>query len=127
MKTILLFLSLLALGYSGEILARVTFYSSDTCPWGSQSATGVRLIEGKHAAVDPKKIPYGSTLYIPGLGERKAVDTGTAVKSRKAAKELGKTKLERQAVVVDIFVKNKKTMAQLAKTFPHFVKIKWST
>src|ERR1043165_2626252 len=76
---------------SPSLLARVTVY------WASggkgsarytrrhQAATGLRLRDG-HCAVDPTKIPYGSNVVLPDGTVLNAVDTGTAVRNRKAAR-----------------------------------------
>jgi 3D (Asp-Asp-Asp) domain-containing protein len=66
-------------------LARVTAYwpGEDYYTNRRLSATGVRLRDG-FCAVDSSIIPYGSVVTIPGLGDYLAMDTGTAVISRKA-------------------------------------------
>ena len=77
------------------IKARITAYWLGEDKFGYKSSTGKRLVSGKSCAVDPKIIPYGTTLLIEGKAYH-AHDTGTAVISRKAS---GKTKLP----VVDLF------------------------
>jgi 3D (Asp-Asp-Asp) domain-containing protein len=77
------------------IKARITAYWLGEDEFGYKSSTGKRLVSGKSCAVDPKIIPYGTTLLIEGKAYH-AHDTGTAVISRKAS---GKTKLP----VVDLF------------------------
>lgn len=46
-------------------------------------ASGRKLVPGLSIAVDPRVIPMGSTVYIEGLGTRRADDTGSAIKSNK--------------------------------------------
>ena len=86
-----------------SILARVTSY------WASEgskyASTGRRLRSG-HCAVDPKRIPYGSKIVFPDA-VCTAVDTGTAVISRKAARLCGRTASQLKAIVVDRFFETK--------------------
>lgn len=77
--------------------ARTTVYNPNEDKWGYQTATGVRSQEGHTVAVDPTVIPYGRYIQLlnedgtpwndpsGNFGIRKAVDTGSAVKSRKAS------------------------------------------
>ena len=108
-------------------LARLTAYWTDEDYWTSQhmSSTGVRLHEG-HCAVDPKLIPYGSVVQIPGMGSYVAVDTGSAVISRQAAVGSAQTPSERQALVVDLFFENEKEAQQFAAHGPSFVSVSWT-
>ena len=115
---------------SKKMLARVTVYwakGGGTDSWSAkkQSATGVKLSGGEHAAVDPKVIPYGSSVKIknPESGETrivKAVDTGGDVKNRKAAVALGKTETEKKAPVIDLFFENRSEALAYASRNPHF-------
>lgn len=72
-----------------RIKVRITGYWPGEDEWSSryQSSTGTRLRAGRHCAVDPDIIPLWSKIKIlNGKREWVAVDTGTAVKSRKASK-----------------------------------------
>ena len=48
-----------------------------------RTATGSRPKENRTIAVDPKVIPYGSTVYIEGYGYFIAEDTGGAIKGNR--------------------------------------------
>src|SRR5256885_963450 len=86
------------------VLARVTSY------WASEgsrfASTGGRLRSG-HCAVDPNRIPYGSKVVFPDA-ICTAVDTGTAVVSRKAPRLCGRTASQLKAIVVDRFFETKR-------------------
>src|SRR4030095_10340512 len=84
--------------------ARVTTYWREEGEFRA-AWNGARLRNG-HCAVDPKKIPYGSRIQL-GDEELIAVDTGPAVVSRKAARQLGRNATERNAVVVDRYFETK--------------------
>ena len=100
----LLLLATPAFAHEESILARVTSY------WASEgskfASTGGRLRPG-HCAVDPKRIPYGSKVVFPDA-VCTAVDTGTAVVSRKAARLCGRTASQLKAIVVDRFFETKR-------------------
>src|ERR1700686_4762773 len=104
--TILLFSTLASSAFARQesVLARVTSY------WGGEgskfASTGRRLRPG-HCAVDPKRIPYGSKVVFPDA-VCTAVDTGTAVVSRKAARLCGRTASQLKAIVVDRFFDSKR-------------------
>jgi 3D (Asp-Asp-Asp) domain-containing protein len=108
-------------------LARLTAYWTDEDYYTSQhmSSTGVRLHEG-HCAVDPSLIPYGSVINIPGMGNYRAVDTGSAVVSRQAAIGAAHTTPERNALVVDLFFENRQEAEQFAAHGPTFVSVSWN-
>jgi 3D (Asp-Asp-Asp) domain-containing protein len=114
---------------SGGRLARVTAYwagEGDYYTGRCISATGVRLHDG-HCAVDPNIIPYGSVVEIAGVGKYLAVDTGSAVISRTAAKEGGHTSAERNALVVDLFFENAREGERFAASAAKYVSISWWT
>src|SRR3954469_25943757 len=98
-------LSAAAVAAEQSMLARVTVYwasgggGSDHWTRRHIGASGARLRAG-HCAVDPRKIPYGSKVTLPD-GTLLAVDTGSAVRSRKAARLSGRNANERNAIVVD--------------------------
>jgi resuscitation-promoting factor RpfB len=49
-----------------------------SAPWYGRTRTGQALRKGL-VAIDPKLIPLGTSLYVPGYGLAKAADTGGAV------------------------------------------------
>ncbi len=117
--TKLLNISLLSLllcsnSYSTEYLARVTYY------WqGHITSTGIKPVSNKTIAVDPKKIPYRSKVFIPQMGKTfLAQDTGRHVCSREASRKLGKSN-----IVVDIYCRNQKEASTYIKRYPMFMKI----
>jgi hypothetical protein len=108
-------------------LARVTFYwpeEGDLHTKRRLSSTGVRLRDG-HCAVDPKIIPYGSVVEIPGFGRLVAVDTGPAVVSRRAARSAGGTAKEKNAPVIDVFCSDQAKARELEANFQHFAVVTW--
>jgi 3D (Asp-Asp-Asp) domain-containing protein len=102
-----IFLSLLAsaaFARGESILARVTSYWAGE---GSKFASTGRRLHSGHCAVDPKRIPYGSKVVFPDRACT-AVDTGSAVISRKAARLCGRTASQLKAIVVDRFFDTKR-------------------
>lgn len=113
---------------SGERLARVTAYwagEGDYYTGRGQSATGVRL-HGGHCAVDPSIIPYGSVVNIAGVGKYLAVDTGSAVISREAAREAAHNSSERNALVIDLFFESRREGERFAANGPVYASISWT-
>ena len=116
-------------GVSGGRLARVTAYwagEGDYYTGRCMSSTGVRLHDG-HCAVDPNIIPYGSVVSIAGVGRFLAVDTGSAVINRTAAREGGHTDAERHAIVVDVFFEDRSEGERFAAGDAKYVSISWYT
>ena len=103
-------------------LARITVYWPGEGSGKSAAWNGARLREN-HCAVDPKKIPYGSKISF-GDGECMAVDTGPDVVKRKAARSLGHTTAERNAIVVDRFFDSRETAFAWESTHPHFMMVR---
>ena len=102
------------------IYARVTVYwseggDSDYYTRHKETATGMPLVDGESAAVDPSVIPYGSNISIPGYGTAKAVDTGSAVISRKASRECGS-----HAPVIDLYFKRREEAENWSNSHPQF-------
>ena len=114
-----LFLSFASAAFAREqsILARVTIY------WAGEgsnyASTGPRLRNG-HCAVDPNRIPYGSKVIFPD-GPCTAVDTGSAVVSRKAARACARTASQLKAIVVDRFFETKQEAMAWVNSHPHFM------
>jgi 3D (Asp-Asp-Asp) domain-containing protein len=113
-----------------SMLARVTVYwasgggGSDHWSRRHICSTGARLRAG-HCAVDPRRIPYGSKVMLPD-GPLLAVDTGSAVVSRKAARRSGRTASERSALVIDRFFETKQQALSWANRNPYFMLVQVS-
>ena len=106
-------------------LARVTVYWPGEGSGKSAAWNGAQLRED-HCAVDPKKIPYGSKVIF-GDSECMAVDTGPDVVKRKAARSLGRSTAERNAIVVDRFFDTKQRALAWANANPHFMIVRVQT
>jgi len=102
-------------------LARVTVYWPGEGSGKSAAWNGARLREN-HCAVDPKKIPYGSKISF-GDAECMAVDTGPDVIKRKAARSLGGTAAERNAIVIDRFFDTRQRALAWQNAHPHFMMV----
>jgi 3D (Asp-Asp-Asp) domain-containing protein len=114
-------------GAAASRLARVTVYwpeGGDFYTRNRKSSTGIRLRDG-HCAVDPKVIPYGSAVNVPGIGRLIAVDTGGAVISRRAARLAGRTREQRSAIVIDVFCSTRAKARALIKRVQHFAVVTW--
>jgi 3D (Asp-Asp-Asp) domain-containing protein len=133
MKAVLTFLLLSCVtpctfARNDSLLARVTVYwasggsGSDHNTRNHRCATGERLRAG-HCAVDPRRIPYGSRVLLPNGEALAAVDTGTAVKSRRAARLAGRNASEKGALVIDRFFETKGQALTWAATHPAFMPV----
>ena len=80
-----------------------------------KSSTGYTLKQGESIAVDPKIIPYTKEVIIPNVGLVKAVDTGTAVKEKRAS--------DGKLPVIDVFFVHKKDAMLFANRYPKIVKV----
>lgn len=111
-----------AIPFKGKkITVRLTVYwshggKSDKWTRQGKSSTGIPLKEG-HIAVDPKIIPYGSSVLILGKKYR-AVDTGSSVVKRTASRKMG-----RNEPVIDIYFKNKKDALEFSRKNPKIVTV----
>src|SRR4030095_9521362 len=103
-------------------LARVTVYWPGEGSGKSAAWNGARLRED-HCAVDPKRIPYGSKVVF-GDSECTAIDTGPDVVKRKAARSLGRTIAERNAIVVDRFFDTRQRALAWENAHPHFMMVR---
>lgn len=113
-----------------EIMARITYYSPEEkdYPYGKQIASNPKgkAVENYTVAVDPKKIQYGTFIYIPKLAEAmgggifKAEDTGKDVKRMVA---ISKSKRDEVNYVIDVFVEDNETMKKMANSMPHYMKV----
>ena len=136
MKTVFIALSAIVflappvLAREQSVLARITVYwasgGKGSDPWTRRHvcSTGTRLQAG-HCAVDPRRVPYGSKVVLPD-GTLVAVDTGSAVRSRKAARLLGRNAAERNAIVIDRFFETKQQALAWARRNPYFMFVRIS-
>ena len=86
------------------------------------ASTGGRLRPG-HCAVDPNRIPYGSKVVFPDA-VCTAVDTGTAVVSRKAARLCGRTASQLKAIVIDRYFDTKGKADAWTNTHSEFMMLR---
>jgi 3D (Asp-Asp-Asp) domain-containing protein len=108
-----------AFAHEEAILARVTVYWPTGKGVARASWNGAQLRAG-HCAVDPQKIPFGSKVLFPDTS-CVAVDSGPAVISRSAARRLGKTASQRNALVVDRYFETKREALAWAASHPPFM------
>src|ERR1700739_1901878 len=117
---LLLLLAAPAFAHEESVLARVTSYWAAE---GSKFASTGRRLRAGHCAVDPKRIPYGSKVVFPDA-VCTAVDTGTAVVSRKAARLCGRTANQLKAIVVDRFFETKGEADAWTNTHSEFMMLR---
>lgn len=87
---------------SREITVTATAYTAYCNGCSGITATGINLRKNpdmKVIAVDPKIIPLGSKVYVPGYGEAIAGDKGGAIKGNK----------------IDVFINNKSSANKWGK------------
>lgn len=102
------------------ITVRLTVYwakGGDTDYYSAKkkSSTGYTLKQGESIAVDPRIIPYKKEVIIPNVGLVKAVDTGTAVRQKRAS--------HGKLPVIDVFFEHKKDAMLFASKYPKVVKV----
>lgn len=64
----------------------ITYYCSCSLCCGKSdgiTASGTKAVEGITVGADTKILPFGSVIYIEGLGERNVQDRGGAIKGNK--------------------------------------------
>ena len=107
-----------------SLLARVTVYwASGDAGSNRNQSTGRRLQTGD-CAVDTRHIAYGSSVIFPDGTTSAAVDSGPAVRNRKAARISGRTIYERNAVVIDRFFETKREALSWASRNPLFMTVR---
>lgn len=100
---------------------RLTVYWKAEDGWTRRgfTSTGGPLVSYETVAVDPKVFPYGSVIEIPSLGLKTvARDTGSAVVSKKAAKQMG-----RDVPVLDLYVEKRQDALDFIEGKPYFVDV----
>jgi len=77
-------------GNTGVMHAVLSFYemgpgsiNHDEILANGKTSIGRKPMVGRTIAVDPKVIPYGSRVFIPGFGWRVAEDTGAQIKGNR--------------------------------------------
>lgn len=107
-------------------LCRITYYwpGEDSGTTNYLGVQDLKLSKGSMAA-DLDFIPLRTKVYTeykyPWGNEFEVRDTGTALKTRKAAILSGKNPIERNAPVLDIFVPSKKQAEEFIKIYPHYM------
>jgi len=99
-----------------------------TCYWrneksGHRAAWNGAHLRARDCAVDPRKIPYGSTIIFPDV-EGVAVDTGPSVVSRKSARCNGRCAAEKNALVIDRFFETRNEALAWTKAHGRFMTVR---
>jgi len=112
--------------FAGEqpLLARVTVYWARGDAGSNRSQSTGRRLQTGDCSVDTRHIPYGSRLIFPDGTTSAAVDTGPAVRNRKASRISGRTVYERNAVVIDRFFETKREALSWASRNPLFMTVR---
>lgn len=100
---------------------RLTVYWKSEDGWTRRgfTSTGEPLISYKKIAADPRDFPYYTKINIPEIGiSGVVVDTGSALRTRKAAKKMG-----RDVPVLDLYIEKKKEAIDFIKKTPYFVDV----
>lgn len=100
---------------------RLTVYWKTEDKWtnAGKTSTGGPLVSYKTLAADPRDFPYYSKISIPELGIVGTVfDTGSALKTRKAAKQMGKN-----VPVIDLYIEKREDALDFIKGKPYFVDV----
>jgi len=102
---------------SSRIRVRLTFYSGQDDQWGDRVAWNqvARAKKGRTVAADPTIFPYGTWLHIPGFGDMRVEDTGSAVKARVAS--------QGRDPVIDVYVAEESEVNRLSSSLPEYVEI----
>jgi hypothetical protein len=112
----------------GAIASEESMLVYVTCYWrngksGQRAAWNGAHLRAGDCAVDPKKIPYGSTIAFPDV-EGVAVDTGPSVVSRKSARCNGRCAAEKNALVIDRFFETRGQALAWTKAYGRFMTVR---
>lgn len=112
----------------GAIASEESMLVHVTCYWRNEKSGHRAAWNGAHlragdCAVDPRKIPYGSTIIFPDV-EGVAVDTGPSVVSRKSARCNGRCAAEKNALVIDRFFETRDEALAWTKAHGRFMTVR---
>ncbi len=100
---------------------RLTVYWKAEDGWTRRgfTSTGEPLVSYQTIAADPRDFPYYTKVEIPEFGVKgTVVDTGKALRTRKAAREMG-----RDVPVLDLYVEKRKDALDFIEGKPYFVDV----